>query len=364
MRIGIDVKAFKNGSTGIARYLRSVMDCLQSIDSENEYFLFECRPSTYEVKNPKWNKILIPWKLPGILWQQFILPFHLKKWRIDVLWAAEQICPLWFMGDIKIITTIYDIAFVHFPETYQWSNLLIQKFLTPMVLKKSDALIAISDFIKRDVLSQYHISGLEQKLTAVPCGKPDWQIPAGYSPANRKDFLFFAGNNEPRKNLMNLLKALELLHSQGRDIKLHIAGPAGWKNKNISEFLSNSSIKDQVKFLGYLTEDQLKEQYLSCKAFIYPSLYEGFGLPVLEAIVMDCPVLTARGTVMEENAQACAAYFDPNNCHDIASVISMHVSGVTDAHIGREERQIVLKRYDWRKTAEQVLNVFKSVCNA
>ena len=135
MRIGIDIKALSNNSTGIARYLWEMLDHLQHIDCQNEYVLFECRASGYNVKSPKWIKTWTPWFLPGVLWQQLILPFLLKKHAIDVFWAPEQICPVVFMKNIKIITTVHDCVALHFPQTSKWSVKIINSFLFKKTLK-------------------------------------------------------------------------------------------------------------------------------------------------------------------------------------------------------------------------------------
>ena len=358
MRIAIDIKAFKNGSTGIAKYLKSIMDWLQKIDQVNDYVLFECSPSNYSVSNPRWTKSLIPWRLTGLLWQQFILPFHLRKQRIDVLWSPEQTCPIIYTKGIRIVTTIHDLVFIHYPQTCQASTRIVYSTLAPTVLRKSYAVITISDYIKNDILSTFRYLELGKKIYTIPCGKPDWRLPAVYSPVNRKNFLFFAGNLEPRKNLMNLIKALVILNQRGLNIELHLAGPRGWKNKELFEIINKTKFQQQIKYLGYLNEEDLKNEYMTCRAFVYPSIYEGFGLPVLEALCLDCLVLTSRKTVMEEIAKDSAIYFDPNDPEDIAAVIEK----IYDPKFNREEflaasRGGMLQAYSWHNTTVKILDV-------
>lgn len=360
MRIAIDIKSFKNGTTGIARYLRSILDCLQKIDTKNEYFLFECWSSDYFPVNKKWKKFYTSWKLPGILWQQFILPFQLRKYNIEVLWAPEQVCPLFFMKGIKIITTVHDIAFIHFPETFQPSTLLILKHLFPRVIIKSNFLATVSNYIKNDMLSTY--SKICKNANVISCtnGKPNWHIPSDYSAENRKDFLLSVGNIEPRKNLSNLVKALEILYDKGFNVPLHLVGPRGWKNSELHTYIANSLIKKNIHFKGYLPEDDLKNEYLTCKALIYPSLYEGFGLPILEALCMDCLVLTSKETVMEEIAKNCAIYFDPNNPNDIAKAIKKIYLPDFDRSYYLKNNKKVLDNYSWNKSAQKLLDLFTS----
>ncbi len=358
MKIGIDIKAFKNGTTGIARYLKSMLDMLQSIDAVNEYVLFEPTRVEYSPTNPRWSKILITWKLPGTLWQQFILPFHLKKHKVDVLWAPEQVCPLCVPAQTGVVTTVHDLAYLHFPGSLTLSNLLVQKWSARWVLRKSNVVVTVSEFVRWELLNCYGRQCSPEKVIAIPNGAPDWKIPASYSRFERKDFLFFAGNLEPRKNLPRLIKALEILHVQGVDIPLHLAGPAGWRNRALFRNIEQSTVSSNVHLLGYLSEEDLRNQYLTCRALVYPSLYEGFGLPVLEALAMDCPIVTSKGTVMEEIAGNNAEYADPLNEVSLAQAIGRVIRKSRNGSL-RSDKKIV-RKYSWHKAAQRILHAFES----
>jgi glycosyltransferase involved in cell wall biosynthesis len=357
MRIGIDIKALSNNSTGIARYLRELLDCLQHIDHKNEFFLFECRASGYKIINPLWKKISIPFFLPGILWQQFILPLLLKKHKVTVFWAPEQICPVLFMKNIKIITTVHDCVALHFPKTSQWSVKIINSILFKKSIKKSFRIITVSNFIKNDLSANYSKIITSGKVFAIPNGKPSWNLPDDYNEKNRREFLLFVGNTEPRKNLINLIKALEILFSKGFTIPLVIIGPPGWKNKNFLRYCSHSPAGEHIYFVGYCTDPDLKKNYLTCKAFIYPSLYEGFGLPVLEALSLDSIVLTSRGTVMEEITGKAALYFNPQDPSDIARVIEEIYSNRFKRADILQYKDLVLNQYSWESSAKDLLKI-------
>jgi glycosyltransferase involved in cell wall biosynthesis len=362
VRIGIEIKAFKNNTTGVARYLREFLDVLQKIDSKNEYFLFECKYTGYRVINSRWKTVSTHWKLPGILYQQFYLPLLLKKLAIDVLWSPEQICPIFYVGKTKIILTIHDLVPVHFHKTSRWSVNLIHAVFGVASLKVSAVLITVSDYIRRDLLSVYGALFPGKKIIAISNGKPRWQLPADYNPANRRPYLFFAGNSEPRKNVLFLVKGLELLFDKGISVPLRIAGPAGWKNREFIHYCQKSRIRNQIHHIGFCSETLLVEQYLSCKAFIYPSLYEGFGLPVLEALCCDCLVITSRGTVMQEIAGECALYFDPYDPKDIARIIESVFSESFDRNRYLKNKKSVLQKYSWEMSAHGLLNVFENCC--
>ncbi len=361
MRIGIDIKALTNNSTGIARYLKETLDQLQLIDNHHEYILFECRKSGYNLKKSTWTKITTKWFLPGIFWQQFILPFLIKKHSVDVFWAPEQICPVFFMSTVKIVTTVHDCVAFHFPQTSQWSVKVIDSILFKRSLKKSHRIITVSDYIKKDLSSAYGAFISPDKILSIPHGKPEWKTSENPTGKTRDRFLFFVGNTEPRKNLLNLFKALELASENGCPVDLRIAGPQGWKNKEIHHYVQKSPIRNKIRFLGYCSDDELIRNYSDCKAFIYPSLYEGFGLPVLEALWLDSLVLTSRGTVMEEIAGPAALYFNPQDPKDIARVIE----SIYSANFERDEilkyKDDILKKYSWKNSALRLLDVCQKI---
>lgn len=359
MKIAIDIKALKNGNTGISRYLRSLMESLQRIDSENEYFLFECKESNYNPSNSKWKKICTSSRLPGIFWQQIILPFLLWIYKIDVLWAPEQICPIFLAKRIKVITTIHDFVFLRYPKTLQLSNLFICKLFFKPTLNRSSCLVPVSSFIHSETVQYLSGWGHGKQMETVTNGAPKWQTPTWYNAANRNDRLFFAGNLEPRKNLEILLCTLELLCEKIPQLGLDISGPQGWKNSQILRRITEGKLKRRVRLLGYLSEEELIKQYLNCKALVFPSFYEGFGLPVIEALKMDTLVLTSKNTVMEENLGNTAIYFDPFDKNDIAEKIRL----IYKDDFRREKylcgKNAVINKFNWDTSALRLRTIFE-----
>jgi glycosyltransferase involved in cell wall biosynthesis len=352
MNIGIDIKAFKSNSTGITKYIRGILDELQRIDFQNRYYLFENGNSGYAPANPNWETVSRNCKLPGTAWLQLTVPKLIREYKIDIFWAPEQICPVFGVPrDTKIITTVLDFTTKRFPDTCQTSVLLIHRLLLAPTLKKSDALIPISDYVKNELAKFYpHIETAPKIIKTISLGaqNPDYFE----HPAEKENFLFFPGSLEPRKNLPRLVKALEIANASGFGIDLHICGPKGWKNSDFHELIRSSPIKGRVKHLGYLPDADLRDQYLKCKALVYPSIYEGFGLPVLEALKLGTPVLTSKSTAMEEIAGGNAMYFDPYDIESIARAI-MNFLKTGGAIIDQKS----LERYSWRRAAEDLLGI-------
>lgn len=356
MKIGVEVKAFKNGRTGIARYLRMLLNWLQKIDVDNEYLLFTCTPVEYEIINPKWTMTVSPSRMPGVVWQQLVLPGILTRENIDLLWSPEQICPIRFNG--PVITTVHDLTALRFPETCQRSNRYIQKYLFPATIRSSSCLIPVSNYIGRELLTSYPVEMGDKKMITVTNASPDWEPQCSQASSAGEPFLFFAGNQEPRKNLIRLIEALEILRDNGTIMALHIAGPSGWHNQALKDKIAASPMKEQVRFLGYISEDDLKRQYRTCTAVVYPSLYEGFGLPLLEAFCMGARVITSKNTVMEEIAGDTAVYFDPFDSGDIARVISTVIGKPFNPETFSARVRPVLSEYTWEKSARKLLDLF------
>ncbi len=359
MNIGVDIKALFAGKAGIAAYIRSTLDCLQQIDTENRYFLFEKNPSPYRVKNPLWRKVLVSSRLPGTAWLMVTLPRLLARHSIDVFWGPEQIIPCVLpAGAPVMVSTVHDLALKRCPRTMQTTNYFINRIFLRKSLRASHTVLAVSQTVKADLCAYFPGDAPHAKVTVVYNGRPHTDTGAGMN-VPRGDHLLFAGSFEPRKNLFALLGALSILKKEKNlAVPLYIAGPSGWKNGPVRDYLETSGLKDHVTLLGYLDDGDLAREYRRCRAFVYPSIYEGFGLPVLEALAAGAPVLTSKGTAMEEIAGECCTLFDAGNPRDIAEKIATVYSPNFDSRLLLANRDAVLGRFSWEATARQTLAVF------
>jgi len=361
MNIGIDIKALYAGQGGIAAYISRVLNALQEIDRDNNYFLFEKNPSSYNIVNPRWKKVVVGSKLPGTVWLLLKLPFYFSKYSLDVFWGPEQICACVFNpAKVKMISTIHDVAVKVCPETMQTSNYWINRLFLKASIRKSNKVLTVSQCIKKEICSYYPKEISPADVVVTYLGKPDWVI-SDKDIIVRKDHLLFVGSFEPRKNLMALLCALLVCRKEmGKTIALRVIGPSGWKNNLTHKFIVDNDLSTQVTFSGFLDETGLLNEYRTCKAFIYPSIYEGFGLPILEAMAAGAPVLTSRGTSMEEFAAEAVVLFDPLAPRDIAEKIAL-VYSADGGHRGKMEKYgALLQRFAWKKTASEILRILTS----
>lgn len=356
MRIGIDIRILSAGFSGIPNYLRNILDNLQTIDSTNSYFLFEYAGCDYHLFNEKWSKITVRKNVHAIVATQLFIPSQIKKLRLDVFLASDYVAPLLVPKEVKVFTFVYDLTFVHYPETMDWKRLLVSKLFSPLSMTRSKYVITISDFIKNDILRSFPKLS-PGKIKVISCGAPHrWELPSKYDSQNRDEYLLFVGNLEPRKNLINLVKALELIKSgNGKDISLHVVGLNGWKYQRTNEYIRKSSVRETIVFKGFISEKELQKEYLYCKAFLFPSIYEGFGIPVLEALSLDCMVLTSKGSVMQEIAQDAALYFDPQSPNSISEAIMSIYNSDFDRNKYTKNKEKVISKFSWKNAAKDLL---------
>jgi glycosyltransferase involved in cell wall biosynthesis len=354
MRIGIDITSFSHGNSGIQVYLRNILYHMELLENDHKVYLFERRRSGYKTNNRRWKCVAVPlvtFPFSQTIWFQVLFPLIIKIFRIDVLWSPEYFIPLFLPKRVRVLLTVYDVTFLRFPKTLD--RKLIRRFnlFFSSSLSRATKVTTISERIKKEI-EAFFLQREKRDIVTVPCGKPSWKLPDNYDSQKREEFLITVGNFEPRKNHLMLFEALEILQRKGISIPLRIVGPTGWNNDAMHRFLINSSIKQNVSLVGYISESQLIDQYCSCKALVFPSFYEGFGMPVLEALSLDCLVATSKDTVMEEICENGALYFNPNDAENIASVIERIYRKEFDRKAYLQHRNRILEKYDWKASAK------------
>ncbi|MBR2212670.1 MAG: glycosyltransferase family 4 protein [Fibrobacter sp.] len=362
MRVGIDIKCLRYNHSGIGRYLSSLLDSLQQIDKVNEYFLFSPHDIQYSITNthfhlcPYYGRFAFQKNIPGILWQQITLPQLLEKHNIDIFWGPEQTLPLG-KSCCKTVLTIHDFVYKRYPETMQKTVRWINNHIGEKSIKAAHIIAVNSEFTKTELL-HFHPDIDKNKIEVVPCGISSTPLPL--SPNQQKNGLLFVGNLEPRKNFGNLVKALEILHQKGISLPLTVVGPKGWKNNSESTLLQKSTISKNIQHVGFVSDEELKSLYINSAALVFPSLYEGFGIPVLESLNYGTPVLTTKGSVMEEIVQDCGMYFDARDPESIAHIIESFLSVQQNFWQGKDDkRQAIIEKYQWKKSAEHLLKIFE-----
>ena len=314
MKIGIDCQSITGAISGLGQYTQKLIELLPQVDGHNEYHFFRCgknfRGKTYD----------------RLLWENFVLPFEAFHQKLDLLHVPAFAAPLFGRVTRRVVVTIHDLIGVLFPQhlslpsRFYWSKWL------PFVNRHADLIIADSECTKDDIIRYMKVN--PQKIRVVPLAvderfglkKNEQEIKSvclKYSA--RRPFIFFLGNVEPRKNLPRLIRAFKQLKQEQKiEHQLIIAGSRSWFYPELSEFCKES---EDIKFINYVDEDDVSALYQASDLFVFPSLYEGFGLPILEAMASGVPVVTSNLSSMPEVGGDAVYYVNPYSEEEIAKAI-------------------------------------------
>lgn len=292
------------------------------------------------------------WKL----WYDIKVPVILKRYKVDVFVSCDGFCSLG--TKVPQCLVVHDLAFLHYPSTIKKSHLLFYKRYTPKFLGKAISIATVSEFSKKDIIAQYGTDA--KKINVVYNG-----VKEIFNPINNeakatiknkytdgKEYFIYAGSIHPRKNLITLLKAFSVFKKrQQTNMKLVLAGRLAWQYESFEKDLKSYKYRNDVVLTGYVEEAVLAEIIGAAYGLVYPSFFEGFGVPVLEAMRCDVPVITSADSAMQEIAKDAALYADANSHTDIANKMMLLYK---DENLRKElilkGRQIV-KQYSWDKTA-------------
>ena len=298
-KVGLVADSIRDNSVGTGYYAKGFFEALLKTDKKNKYYFIDYKETEYN-KN---NLILIknPFKkLKTYLWHLF-LPLRLKKHGLDFIINVSSGPFLFSLGQ-KITPVIYDLTLDLFPQTHPFNRVLFNKLFLRNTLNKSYKIIVPSESTKRDLIKYYSIP--ENKIVVI-------FIPIKYAPVKlskvgkkvKFSFPYILNINtiEPRKNISVLIKAFSGLKKENHiPHKLVICGELGWKYESILDLVKNLKLDKEIIFMGYVSEEEKKYLYTKADVFVYPSLYEGFGIPVLEAQIYGCPVVASNVSSIPE----------------------------------------------------------------
>lgn len=318
MKIGIITDNIREKSTGIGNYSKNCINNLLRVDKKNEYFFIDYEKNMFNksklclIKNAF---LRTPFKT--YTWYS-ILPLQVKRCNFDYIFNISGVPHLGRFSE-KEILWIYDLSVLLFPQFHRWWRVIIYKFLLGRNLYNSQMIITISENTKNDLIKYYKVP--EEKILIIE--------PQIYNSVNKEikprlmpdgPYLLYVGTLEPRKNLSTLIRAFKKVKDQLKiDHKLIIAGKQGWDIRNIRETIYKFNLKNDVILLGYISNAEKKYLYKRASLFVYPSFYEGFGIPTIEAMLYGCPVITSETSCLPEVVGEAGLLIDP---YDIKTLIS------------------------------------------
>ena len=257
------------------------------------------------------------------IWFNIKIPIVLRKYNADVFVSTDGFCSLF--TKVPQCLVIHDLAFLHYPRFIKKSHLLFYKRFTPLFLKKAKTVSTVSEFSKMDIIKNYKTDA--GKIAVVYNGLNELFKPVDFEEREKIKELYADGNEyflctssiHPRKNLINLLKAFSLFKKrQKSQMRLVIAGRMAWKYEKFVELLKTFKYREEVSLLGYVEQSKLVKITAGAYAMVYPSLFEGFGVPLIVSMACKVPVLAGNVSAIPEIAGNAALFFDPHNHVDIA----------------------------------------------
>lgn len=376
MKILVDSIPMTGLLTGIARYLRNLYAAMDKLN-EAEFFYFDGKQSVDSMpplaESEKWQQTTntvrrlpdqVLFGIRGARWLKYEHNLNrvCRRKTFD-LYHETAFTPAKF-SRIPTVFSIYDLSLRRYRETHPRERVWMFEYFIKTRLKYASHILTISEFIREEIISEFNIPS--SMVTAVPlAADPLFSI---CSPTDQKlvrvkyhlpqSYLLFVSSLEPRKNIDLLITALEKADT---DIPLVLVGWQGWGEKHWLTKIKKINVKNRVLLIGHIPDEDLKAIYNGAQALVYPSLYEGFGLPILEAMACGCPVICSGVASMPEVAGKAAFLIDPGKSDDLVQAIEtlVHDSGFRN-HLVREGFKQAAG-FTWDKTARQTLDLFKMV---
>ena len=367
MKIGIDDR-FLGTAGGFGRYTEELVKHLEKIDQSNDYLIFLTRQNfdLYQPANPKFKKLLANCRW-YTLKEQLVMPWKIWRAKLDLMHFVSWNVPL--LNPAPFVVTIHDLILLKYPTQrastlspiLYWLKNLTYRFTIKRAIKKARRIIAVSEFTKKDIIENFKTA--PEKIEVIYEGACPAGLGAVLAPANnqvlqkygvKKPYLLYVGVAYPHKNLEFLIDAFRLFVKQQPAYQLVLVG----ENNYFYQRLKQSTPDQNVIFTGRLPDEELSAFYSQASLYLFPSLYEGFGLPALEAMTRGLPVLASNNSCLPEILGRAALYFDPHNQTELIELIKRVLADASLQNQLRAAGFEQIKKYSWTDLAQNTLQVY------
>lgn len=374
MKIGIDARFFGTSGKGLGRYTQKLVEELEKIDHNNQYYIFlnSHNFDEYTPKNPNFHKVLA--NIPWYSWQeQIIFPRILSKYKLDLVHFLHFNIPLFYRRPYFV--TIHDLILLEYPtrkasklnSIMYWVKNLAYRLVIMNSVYTAKRIITISKYTEQSIYKHFHIP--KNKMAMIYEGV-DLER---FNPLNAQDFNFkkfnikpnryilYVGNVYPHKNIERLIDVFYKLKQKrdiDKDLQLVLVGKKDYFFENIKKQVQTLNLEKSVIFTGYVPDEELISLYENSLFYVFPSLYEGFGLPPLEAIALGAPIAISNATCLPEIFGENIEYFDPKSEENMEKVLYEFIQDSTKREAQKKYHQSILNKYSWSDMAEKTKKLY------
>ena len=368
MHIAIDAHSVGAQLAGNETYATNLIEALARIDQNNRYTLYVTKKSAIDRFANRWPNFEIRQTLPHtpLVRIPLTLSAELRRHPVDVLHVQYTAPPF---AHCPVVTTIHDLSFEHLPETFKRRSRAQLRLTVRRAARKSALILTLSEFSRRDIIETYAVD--PGRVVVTPAAAPVHFKPVDDETRLREmrerygisaNYFLSLGSIQPRKNLQRLIEAFLALRNarpSSRLPQLVIAGKRGWLDDEVFRVAQQDGLNECVKFIGYVSEEDLPALYSGAMCFVYPSYFEGFGLPVLEAMQCGVPVIVGNRTSLPEIAGDAALLFDPFDARALGDAMSMVLDCPDYRATLRAKGLARAAEFSWTDTARLTLKAYE-----
>jgi glycosyltransferase involved in cell wall biosynthesis len=368
VHIAIDAHSVGSNFAGNETYAVSLIEALAEIDQTNLYTLYVTTPAAIDRFTNRWPNFRVTRTLPHtpLVRIPLTLSTELRRRPVDVLHVQYTAPPL---TPCPVVTTIHDLSFEHLPETFNRRSWMQLRLTVRHTARRAAQIIAISEYSRQDIIKTYGIS--PDRITVTPVAAAQRFAPVTDETELKRvrqnygleaDYILSVCSIQPRKNLVRLIEAYSCLRgsvSDGKLPQLVLAGKRGWLDSEVFQFAQQRSLNGDIVFTGYVHDDDLPALYSGAICFAYPSFFEGFGLPVLEAMQCGAPVIAGNRTSIPEVVGDAALLFDPFDSDSIMKGLAQVLNDSAYRATLRSRGFARARDFDWKRTAQLTLQVYE-----
>ena len=368
MRIAIDAHSVGNQLAGNETYAVNLIEALAEVDQSNQYTLYVTRQSAIDRFANRWPNFNVKRTVPHtpLVRIPVTLSAELRRNPVDVLHVQYTAPPL---APCSVVATIHDLSFEHLPETFNRRSRAQLRLTVRRTARKAAQILTLSEFSRRDIVDTYRIA--PDRVSVTPAAAPSHFKPIEDETELRKireiygierDYILSVSSIQPRKNLIRLIEAyscLRGLRPEGKLPQLILVGKRGWLDNETFRAAQRHSANNDIAFTGYVAEKDLPALYSGATCFVYPSFFEGFGLPVLEAMQCGAPVIAGNRTSIPEVVGKAGLLFDPFDTNSLVQALTRVLDDSEYRAALRIQGLERAREFDWKQTARMTLQAYQ-----